>query len=75
MNTLSYINNTGIVPMSKLEKQTLELFKINNKDLVENMSDKEIYDCFKNTASFASTRLCIAFSGIGLSVANLFKRV
>jgi len=68
MNKLQHINNMGITPMPEYEKRALELFIENNPHHVNGMSGKEVYDIYKNTTSFAITRLSVAFGGVGFAV-------
>ncbi len=62
MISRNYINNMGVIPMSDLEKKTLEVFMKNNPGVCLNLTEKEIYSAFKNSTVFAFTRLSIAFS-------------
>jgi len=68
MNTLAHINNMGISPMSDIERKTLKQFIENNPYLAKGMSESDIYRAYKNSLSFVTTRLGVAFSGFGYAI-------
>ena len=73
MNDLSYINNMGIETMSNIEKRTLKVFIENNRHLCTGMKDIEIYEAYKNSFLFVSTRLNVAFGNFKKELISSLK--
>ena len=68
LNDRIYINNMGVKPLSDINQKTLKRFIKHNPLTVEGMSDRQVYNTFKDTLGFAATRLGVAMSNGGISL-------